>query len=572
MSVIATLTAKLGLDASGFQSGLNKVESESKSFGSRAGGFLSNAFSFATGGAILNGVSAIGSSIKGVAGAMLAGNGEFERYNNQFTTLLGSSEAAKQRMAELAQFGAETPFELPDVVKADQILTNFGLHAENAKDRFGFSAGEIQRIAGDAASGVGIGFDEMSTYLGKFSAGSTGEVISRFQELGIVTKQQLTEMGLSFDKGGALIINSQAEMDKATGILMNAMKNKYGGLMDKQSKTFEGMLSNLQDWKDGTIRTLGAPIFEVVKDKLAVFLEFLNKPETKKTIEKIAGVIANGLGKAIDWLANTGIPGMIAGWKALQPVVSTFLEKGGEVAGFIKDNLKPILAGLAVVFGAVVIPAFIAWAAAAGAAALSTMLALAPIVIPIVAIGAAVALLVKAWDSDWGGIRTTLTNFWEDTAKPIFEGVVGFFTTGIPNAINDVKNAFNGFVDMGASFLDGLRQGISNGWTSFTGWFLGNLASIIPGGTATLSALGITLPGRALGGQVVAGQAYTVGELGRETFVPSVSGTIVPAGAGGGSTVVINVAGSVISERDLAQTIREQLLASKQRNGSVGLA
>jgi hypothetical protein len=200
------------------------------------------------------------------------------------------------------------------------------------------------------------------------------------------------------------------------------------------------------------------------------------------------------------------------------------------------------------------------------------MLALAPIVIPIVAIGAAVALLVKAWDSDWGGIRTTLTNFWEDTAKPIFEGVVGFFTTGIPNAINDVKNAFNGFVDMGAAFLDGLRQGISNGWTSFTGWFLGNLASIIPGGTATLSALGITLPGRALGGQVVAGQAYTVGELGRETFVPSVSGTIVPAGAGGGSTVVINVAGSVISERDLAQTIREQLLASKQRNGSVGLA
>ena len=572
MSVIATLTAKLGLDASGFQSGLNKVESESKSFGSRAGGFLSNAFSFATGGAILNGVSAIGSSIKGVAGAMLAGNGEFERYNNQFTTLLGSSEAAKQRMAELAQFGAETPFELPDVVKADQILTNFGLHADDAKQRFGFASDEIQRIAGDAASGVGIGFDEMSTYLGKFSAGSTGEVISRFQELGIVTKQQLTEMGLSFDKGGALIIGSQAEMDKATGILMNAMKSKYGGLMDKQSKTFEGMMSNLQDWKDGTIRTLGAPIFEVVKDKLAVFLEFLNKPETKKTIEKIAGVIANGLGKAIDWLANTGIPALITGWNTVQPAVSKFLEIIGEVAGFIKDNLKPILAGLAVVFGVVVIPAFIAWAAAAGAAALSTMLALAPIVIPIVAIGAAVALLVKAWDSDWGGIRTTLTDFWENTAKPIFEGIVDFFTNGIPNAVKSIDSAFNGFVDMGAAFLDGLKTGIQNGWNGFTGWFYDNLAGIIPGGASTLKALGISLPGRALGGQVVAGQAYTVGELGRETFIPSVSGSIVPAGAGGGGAVVINVAGSVITERDLAQKIREILLESKRRNGSVGLA
>lgn len=572
MSVIATLTAKLGLDASGFQSGLNKVESESKGFGSRAGGFLSNAFSFATGGAILGGISAIGNSVKGIAGAMLEGNGEFERYNNQFATLLGSSEAAKQRMAELAQFGAETPFELPDVVKADQILTNFGLHAENTKQRFGFASNEIQRIAGDAASGVGIGFDEMSTYLGKFSAGSTGEVISRFQELGIVTKQQLTEMGLSFDKGGALIINSQAEMDKATGILMNAMKNKYGGLMDKQSKTFEGMMSNLQDWKDGTIRTLGAPIFEVVKDKLGSFLEFLSKPETKKTIDSFAKLLADGIGKAADWLANTGIPDLIKAWNAIHPAVNTFLEIGGKVVGFIKDNLNPILAGLAVVFGAIVIPAFIAWAAAAGAAALSTMLALAPIVVPIVAIGAAVGLLVKAWDSDWGGMRTSLTSFWNDTAKPIFAGIADFFTNGIPNAIINIKNAFNGFVDMGAAFLDGLKTGIQNGWNGFTGWFLDNLAGIIPGGVSTLKALGISLPGRALGGQVVAGQAYTVGELGRETFVPSVNGSIVPAGSGGGGSVVINVAGTVIAERDLAQIIREQLLELKRRNGSVGLA
>ena len=569
MATIATLTAKLGLDSSGFTRGIDDAKQKS----SGLGGFFSNAFSFATGGAILGGLNAVKDSIGGVVGSMLSGNGEFERYNNQFTTLLGSSEAAQQRLAELAQFGAETPFELPDVVKADQILTNFGLHADDTKQRFGFASDEIQRIAGDAASGVGIGFDEMSTYLGKFSAGSTGEVISRFQELGIVTKQQLTDMGLSFDKGGALVINSQAEMDKATGILMTAISNKYGGMMQAQSSTFEGMVSNLQDWKDGTIRTLGAPIFDVVKDKLGLFLQFLNKPETKKTLDQFAHLLADGIGKGVEWLSTTGIPGMIRGWKAIQPVVSTFLEKGILVAGWIKDNFKPILIGLAAVFAVTVIPAFIAWALAAGTAAIATIAAMAPVVLPIIAIGAAVGLLAKAWDSDWGGIRTSLTSFWNDTAKPIFSNIAYFFTDGIPNAIKSVKDSFNGFVDMGSSFLDGLRQGITNGWNGFVDWFLGNLAGIIPGGAATLAALGITSqPGRALGGQVMAGQAYTVGELGRETFVPSVNGTIIPAGAGGSGSIVINVAGSVISERDLAQTIREQLLEFKRRNGSVGLA
>src|SRR5215210_5941097 len=102
MSTIATLTAKLGLDSSGFHGGIQRAENESKGFKDKIGGFLGNAFSFATGGAILNGIQGIGDSIGGLFGSMISGNGEFEKYNNQFTTLLGSSEAAKQRMAELA--------------------------------------------------------------------------------------------------------------------------------------------------------------------------------------------------------------------------------------------------------------------------------------------------------------------------------------------------------------------------------------------------------------------------------------------------------------------------------------
>ncbi|WP_370436633.1 tape measure protein [Microvirga sp. TS319] len=60
------------------------------------------------------------------------------------------------------------------------------------------------------------------------------------------------------------------------------------------------------------------------------------------------------------------------------------------------------------------------------------------------------------------------------------------------------------------------------------------------------------MPGRAMGGPVKAGQAYTVGETGRETFIPTTPGRIVPNGklGGGNMQVVINNnAGAQVSTR-----------------------
>jgi TP901 family phage tail tape measure protein len=67
---------------------------------------------------------------------------------------------------------------------------------------------------------------------------------------------------------------------------------------------------------------------------------------------------------------------------------------------------------------------------------------------------------------------------------------------------------------------------------------------------------------RASGGPVMAGGAYVVGENGPELFRPSRSGTIVP---GGGATIVVNVAGSVLSERDLTAAVVDGL----RRSGAV---
>ncbi len=74
--------------------------------------------------------------------------------------------------------------------------------------------------------------------------------------------------------------------------------------------------------------------------------------------------------------------------------------------------------------------------------------------------------------------------------------------------------------------------------------------------TATGSA-----PGRAFGGPVAAGRAYTVGEMGPELFVPTSSGTIIPNNRMGGGTtvnVVVN-AGLGTSGIQVAQQIVDVL-------------
>lgn len=282
---------------------------------------------------LLGGLSRLGSAVTGAVGEMISSNAQFEQYNTRFEVLLGSVDEAKARMNDLAKFGATTPFDLPGVVEADLVLQGFGLHSEEAAQKFGFTGEEIRTIAGDIASGTGKSFQEMALLIGKFSSGATGEAISRMQELGIATREQLAGMGLEFSKSGQLM----SPLPEAMNVVLSLMQDKYGGLMDAQSRTFDGMMSNLRDWVGNTLRVIGQPIFETLKDKLGVLLEFLNSPEVQTGITSVANALAEGLGAALDKL-NPLIDGTIATVKEL---LAAF-QQGGLTAAIdlIKDKFS----------------------------------------------------------------------------------------------------------------------------------------------------------------------------------------------------------------------------------------
>lgn len=322
MAAEATIILKGQNQASG---PINQVNSDLKQLGNQAtssGGMLSGMFGgiMSTAGGFLaaNVIGGIANQITGLAGSMISGNAAFEQYEVRFGTLLGSTEAARERMAELAQFGANTPFELPGVVEADTILQGFGLHSEQAALKFGFSGEQIRTIAGDVASGTGASFSEMALLIGKFSTGATGEAIARMMELGITSRDELRSLGLEFSKSGELL----SPLPQSMETVLKLMEDKYGGLMEAQSKTFGGMMSNLQDWIGGAARTLGAPTFEILKGQLEGLLAFLNRPEMQTALQSIAEVIANVVGGAIEFLQGT-IQAFIGGWNMIAPAVNT---------------------------------------------------------------------------------------------------------------------------------------------------------------------------------------------------------------------------------------------------------
>jgi phage-related protein len=414
-------SAVLGTEAdlSGLERDLARGEQHTRGWLDRLGGVFQVAGGMLLANLAQTATRAIGAGLATLTSLMIAGNAQFEQYSTQFSVLLGSTEAAEARIEDLAEFGRTTPFDLPEVVQADLIIQGFGLHSEEAAQRFGFSGEQIRRIAGDMAAGTGASFDQMAVLLGRFSSGATGEAIQRMQELGIATRAQMTEWGIQFTQAGQLV----TPVDEAFGILLTHIEDKYGGMMEAQSLTFEGMLSNLRDWFGNTMRIVGQPLFETVKERLSDLLTFLGAPEVQAAIDSLARVLGSVADTLLSWLLPAVeqllplLPGLLTGLVTfVETSLPSIMAFGEQVAGFvgpfldwISQNvaLQGVLIALGVVIGAIVLPAL--W---------GIITAAAPIIAAVVAVIGIVALLRQAWETDFGGIRTFFTDVWENRLQP----------------------------------------------------------------------------------------------------------------------------------------------------------
>lgn len=245
-----------------------------KSF-DKLGDSITQGIGIAIGQKLTNAVQALPQLFTQAAKAGVDFNATLEQQTVAFETLLGSADAAKERVDQLFTFAATTPFEFGEVVRADKVLQSLTQ---------GALAGEKGlRLVGDAAAAAGVPFEEAAMWVGRLYSGlenglPVGEATLRLSQMGLVTGQQVIELQKLAESGDA--------MGRAMEILDRTFSKTAGG-MEKQSKTLNGQLSTLRD----NLKQLAAEntkdIFEGTKTSVNALNDLLNSEKTKAALSTL---------------------------------------------------------------------------------------------------------------------------------------------------------------------------------------------------------------------------------------------------------------------------------------------
>jgi tape measure domain-containing protein len=282
-------------------------------------------------------------------GAKVAGDLEASRAG--FITLLGSAKEADDALAMIKRDAASTPFELPGLISANQLLTSVTKNAVQSEN--------LLMNVGKALTAMGKGQPELD------------RIIVNLQQIGAVGKASLMDVR-QFAFAGIPIFEMLQQKTGKTGEALNDFISEGGvtfGLLEQmfneagtaggrfadafanQAGGFNQILANLQDTftiaMSDIVTKSGA--FDIIKGAMAGLGDWINANKEG---------IAAGIKGVFEWVINNG----------------------------------PLVAG--VLLGAL-LPAFVSLAAGIWAT-------IAPL-LPFMAVGGALAVLANNWAKSIGG-------------------------------------------------------------------------------------------------------------------------------------------------------------------------
>lgn len=180
--------------------------------------------------------------------------GEFQQLDVAFRTMLGSAEKANALMLQLVQTAATTPFDLQGVAQGAKQLLAYGIAAEDVNDTL------IR--CGDVAAGLSIPLSDLVYLYG--TTMTQGRMFTQdlrqFQGRGIPIAEELAKvLGTTTDKLGDMVTAGRVTSDVFQQAFnnMTSAGSRFGGLMDEQSKTITGQISNIEDAIDVMFNKLG---------------------------------------------------------------------------------------------------------------------------------------------------------------------------------------------------------------------------------------------------------------------------------------------------------------------------
>lgn len=192
--------------------------------------------------------------------------GEFQQLEVAFTTMLGSSEKANVLMAQLTETAAKTPFDLQGVANGARQLLAYGTSAEDVNEtliRLGNIAAGLSQPLGDLVYLYGTTMTQGRLYtpdLNQF----TGRGIPMIKELA-------KEFGVAESEIKGMVEAGMIGFPEVQKVIQN-LTNEGGmffNLMQEQSKTITGQISNIGDSFSMMLNDIGKANEGIINDALS---------------------------------------------------------------------------------------------------------------------------------------------------------------------------------------------------------------------------------------------------------------------------------------------------------------
>lgn len=264
-------------------------------------------------------IAAVGVALGALGLASVKAAGQMEQTRIAFTTLLKDGEKAKSFLSELEKFAASTPFELPGVLDASKRLLAFGFSAEQVIP--------ILTAVGDSAAALGIGeegIQRLTLAIGQMQAKGkvSAEEMLQLAEAGVPAWEMLankigTDIPTAMDKA------SKGQISAAEGIqaVISGMNSKFGGMMEQQAQTVNGIMSNIQDSVTQSMVVIGDKIIEAfdikpklkgAQDALGEFTEKVKSIGLADAIREIPSGFAGSMAVIAGAALGVAIPAIVA--------------------------------------------------------------------------------------------------------------------------------------------------------------------------------------------------------------------------------------------------------------------
>lgn len=289
------------------------------------------------------GAMVAGAAITALGGYLLKVAGDAEQTQAAFETMLGSQKAAADMIKEIQKAAAITPYSQKDLIEGAKLLLNFGVAQKDV-------LADLMML-GDVSSGDAVKLQSMTLAFAQISA--TGRLMGQdllqlinagfnpLQEISRTSGKSIGVLKKEMEKGAISF-----DMVKEAFRTSTSQGGRFFQMMQKQSETFNGRMSTVQDNMEQLAVTIGQHLLPVAKQLLEATANFVDASKDLITTGLVG--LFEGIGR-VAGEAFTMVSALfkgVGGFDILVKTILAALNMVGDLVKAIATMLNPLLEGI----------------------------------------------------------------------------------------------------------------------------------------------------------------------------------------------------------------------------------